>query len=493
MSFDDAIRDPVRRRWILVTAAMGAFASSLTFTSINVALPSLVSAFDTTFAAVQWVMLAYLLSTAALLPIVGRLADMLGKRAIFLTGMAIFAIGSLATGLAPGLGWLIGFRLLHGIGAAVLTGVGLAIVTDVFPAEERGRAIGINGAVLSTGIVLGPTLGGLLVEIGWRWVFLATVPIGLLGLLLAWRFVPRYDPGPRQRFDLPGATMLTSILAAGSLATTLGPERGFGDGWVIAGFVTAGLLLPAFVWRERRTRHPVLDLSLFRDLRLSIGLVVGLATFVSISGTIFVMPFYLEQVLGLTPRNVGLLMSVVPILLVIVAPIAGSLADRYGERVITIVGLGFALLGFSLVATLGTDTTPLGFVVRFAFVGLGMATFQTPNNSAIMGSAPPERSGVTGGLLGLTRSFGQTAGIAVLGSVWVARVVARSATATGEIAAGASALALVGGLHDMMRVVQILIFAALLLALWDLRRRLRMKREPLRLETAGADGTGGTL
>ena len=472
---------------------MGAFASTVTFTSINVALPSLVSAFDTTFAAVQWVLLAYLLSTAALLPIVGRLADMLGKRSIFLTGMAIFVAGSLATGLAPGLGWLIGFRLLHGIGSAVLTGVGLAIVTDAFPSEERGRALGINGAVLSTGIVLGPTLGGLLVEIGWRWVFLSTVPIGLLGMLLAWLFVPRYDPGPRQRFDLPGATMLTGLLTAGSLATTLGAERGFGDAFVVAGFVVVGLLLPAFVWRERRTPHPVLDLSLFRDRRLTIGLLVGLATFVSISGTIFVMPFYLEQVLGFTPRNVGLLMSVVPILLVIVAPIAGSLADRYGERVITIVGLGLALLGFSLVGTLGTDTTPLGFIVRFAFVGLGMATFQTPNNSAIMGSAPQGRSGVTGGLLGLTRSFGQTAGIAVLGSVWVARVAARSDAVTGENAAAASALAQVGGLHDMMYVVQVLIFAALLLAAWDLRRRLRARRDPVRLGTSGADRAGGTL
>lgn len=476
MSFEEAIRDPGRRRWILATAALGAFASTVTFTSINVALPSLVQAFDTTFAAVQWVLLAYLLSTAALLPIVGRLADMLGKRRIFLAGLAIFTVGSVATGLAPGLGWLIGFRLLHGVGSAVLTGVGLAIVTDVFPAEERGRAIGINGAVLSTGIVLGPTLGGLLVELGWRWVFLSTAPIGLVGMALAWRFVPRYDVGPRQRFDLPGALLLTALLTIGSLATTLGPERGFGDAWIVTAFATTALLLPAFVWRERRTPHPVLDLSLFRNPKLSVGLVAGLATFVSISGTIFVMPFYLEQVLGFAPRNVGLLMSVVPILLVIIAPIAGSLADRYGERVITVVGLGFALLGFSLVATLGTDTTPAGFIARFAFVGLGMATFQTPNNSAIMGSAPKGRSGVAGGLLGLTRSFGQTAGIAVLGSVWVARVTGRMATAGDLDAANATAIAQVGALHDMMRVVQVMIVAALALTVWDLRRRLRLRR-----------------
>ncbi len=484
MSFDDAVRDPARRRWILATAAIGAFASAITFTSINVALPSLVVAFETSFAAVQWVLLGYLLATAALLPIVGRLADMLGKRAIFLAGMAIFTVGSLLTGLAPGLGWLIAFRLLHGVGSAVLTGVGLAIVTDVFPAEERGRAIGINGALLSTGIVLGPTLGGLLVEVGWRWVFLAGVPVGLLGAALAWRFVPSYPRGPAQRFDVPGAALLVAMLTAGSLAMTLGAERGYDDPWIVAGLAFAVALLPVFLRRERRTDHPVLDLALFRDARLSVGLLVGLATFVSISGTIFVMPFYLEHVLSLAPRNVGLLMSVTPILLVLIAPLAGVLADRYGERVITIVGLTFALIGFSLVATLETDTTPAGFVARFVFVGLGMATFQTPNNSAIMGAAPPGRSGVAGGLLGLTRSFGQTAGIAVLGSVWVARVAARAGQPAGSDGTLAPAIAQVGGLHDMMRVVQVLILAALVLALWDLRRRLRARRAA----TAGAMG-----
>lgn len=487
MSFQDAVHDPGRRRWILATAALGAFASAITFTSINVALPSLVVAFDTSFAAVQWVILSYLLSTAALLPIVGRLADMLGKRAIFLAGLLIFAAGSLATGLAPNLAWLIVFRLLHGVGSAVLTGVGLAIVTDVFPAEERGRAIGINGALISTGIVLGPTLGGLLVEIGWRWVFLSGVPVGLLGAALAWRFVPTYERGPAQRFDVPGAALLVAMLTAGSLAMTLGAERGFADPWIVAGLALAALLVPVFLRRERATEHPILDLTLFRDPRLSVGLLVGLATFVSISGTIFVMPFYLENVLQLAPRNVGLLMSVAPILLVIIAPIAGTLADRYGERVITIIGLAFALLGFSLVATLEADTTPLGFVARFVFVGIGMATFQTPNNSAIMGAAPRGRSGVAGGLLGLTRSFGQTAGIAVLGSVWVARVTARAGQPVGSDGTLAPVAAQVGGLHDMMHVVQVLIGMALLLALWDLRRRVRARRAGPVAEGAGAD------
>ncbi len=488
MSFEETVRDPGRRRWVLAAAALGAFAASVTATSVNVALPSLVQALDAPFALVQWVVLAYLLSTAALLPIVGRLADMLGKRVIFVAGFVIFAAGSLATGLAPGVLSLIGFRLLHGIGSAILTGVGLAIVTDVFPPEERGRAIGVNGAVLSSGIVMGPALGGLLVEIGWRWVFLAGLPVGLAGAALAWRFVPSYPRGAPQRFDLPGAAVLTTVLASLSLALTLGQARGFGDGAVLAAFALAAAGLPAFLAIERRSTDPIVDLAMFRDARLSVGLAAGLGAFVSIAGTIFVMPFYLENVLGLTPRNVGLLMSVTPVLLVIIAPLAGSLADRHGERIVTVVGLGFALLGFSLVATLQTDTTPLGFVLRFVPVGIGMGTFQTPNNSAIMGSAPPGRSGVAGGLLGLTRALGQTAGIAVLGSLWATRVAARAAGEIGPEATLAPLAAQVGGLHDMMRLVQVLIVAALALCLWDLLRR---RARPASPAAAGVAGDGG--
>lgn len=459
------------RWWVLGAAALGSFVSTVMGTSVNVALPTLVEATGASFALVQWVVLGYLLSSAALLPIVGRLADMWGKRAIFVVGFGVFALGSLATGVAPDIATLIAFRVLHGLGSAVLTGVGLAIVTDVFPPDERGRAIGINGAVLSSGIVLGPTLGGFLVEFGWRWVFLAGLPVAVLGALAAWRFVPPYRRGPPQRFDVAGAATLTAGLSALSLALTLGQGRGFGEPVVVALLAVAVALVPTFVLVERRSAHPIVDLALFRDPRLTIGLVAGLGVFVSIAGTIFVMPFYLERVLGHPPREVGMLMSVTPILLVILAPVAGVMADRVGERVVTVAGLAFALVGFTLVGTLDTSTTALGYVLRFVPVGLGMATFQTPNNSAIMGAAPPGRSGIVGGLLGLTRAFGQTSGIALLGSLWAARSAMHLGSAATMAAPDVLGRAQVAGLHDMMTVVQGLILASLALCLWDLARR----------------------
>ncbi len=476
---------PERRAWILAAAATGAFVSTVSATAVNVALPSLVDAFGAPFALVQWVVLAYLLVTAVLLPVIGRLADMWGKRAIFVAGFVVFAAGSVATGLAPGIGSLIAFRLVHGVGSAILTGVGLAIVTDVFPEDRRGRAIGINGAVLATGIVLGPALGGLLVEIDWRLVFLAFAPVAALGGVAAWWFVPRYHPGDRQRFDLPGAGLLAAMLGFLSLALTLGQGRGFGDPLIVALFAASLAALPLFLARQARTDHPVVDLALFREPRLAIGLTVGLGVFVSIAGTIFLMPFYLELVQGRSPREVGALMAVTPVLLVIVSPLAGAAADRFGERIVTVVGLCVALGGFVAVGTLSEDTSALGFVARFAAVGFGMATFQSPNNSAIMGAVPPDRSGVAGGLLGLTRALGQTAGIAVLGSLWAARTALHAAENGG--AAAAVAAAQVAGLHDVMRVVQILIAASLALCLWDLLRFGSRRRRPGPVDAAPAD------
>jgi MFS family permease len=204
--------------------------------------------------------------------------------------------------------------------------------------------------------------------------------------------------------------------------------------------------------------------------------VSGFVTFVSIAGTIFLMPFYLENILGYAPARVGLLMSVTPVLLVLTAPVAGLMADRYGERPITVIGLAFILVGYLLVGTLDENSSALGFVLRFLPLGLGMGTFQTPNNSAIMGSAPRQRSGVAGGLLALTRALGQTAGIAVLGGIWAGSVAAR-ATAAGEaasVASGATAAPArlqVAGLHDMLLIIQVGILFALLLCSWDLRRR----------------------
>jgi EmrB/QacA subfamily drug resistance transporter len=471
---DPAHLPAARRPWVLVATALAAFAATVMATAVNVVLPTLARELDAPFATVQWVVLSYLLASIALVPLVGRLGDMLGKERLFLAAYAAFGVGSLLCALAPDIATLIAFRTLQGAGSAALAALGLAILSDVYPPALRGRAIGINGAVISSGIVLGPSLGGLVADLAtWRLVFVAGVFVAVGGATLAVRVLPRYPRARGERFDVVGAALLFGALMALSLALTSGQARGFDDPWVLGLFATALVLTPAFVAVERRVAAPVVDLRLFRDPALGIGLTTGLATFVSISGVIFLMPFYLGGVLGYAPASIGLLMAVVPLVLVVMAPIAGVLSDRVGPRPVTVVGMLLLVVGYLAVGTLDERTTPLGFVLRFLPVGLGMGVFQTPNNAAIMGAARRGASGVTGGLLTLTRSLGQVVGTVVLGSAWATRAVTRAGAPVGSDATSLPPSAQVAGLQDVVAIVQVLVGLGLALVVADLLRRRR--------------------
>ena len=451
--------------WVLGTTSLGAFIGAVMFTGVNVALPSLVKTFQTDFNVVQWVVLAFLLATGTLLPIVGKLADMFGKKKLYVSGYVVFTLGSLLCGFAPSIYALIAFRAVQGLGAAFLTALSLAIITDTFPAEERGRAIGISGSLLSVGIVVGPTLGGLLIDaVSWRWIFFLAVPLGLAGTLLAQRVIQSYHVSSERRFDVGGAALLFLALLSLLLALTVGQDLGFTHSYMLGLFAASAVLSALFVVVEMRVEEPVLELSLFRIPQLSVSLVTGFMTFVAISGTVFLMPFYLTDVLGYSPRSVGLLLSVVPVVLVVVTPLAGVAADRFGERPVALIGLVFLTGGYFALSTLTVETSALGYVLRFLPIGLGMGIFQTPNNSAIMGSVPPERSGVAGGLLALTRTVGQSTGIAVLGTLWAARTLAEAGVSK---TVDAPPQVQVTALSEMLLVIQVMIVGSLLLALWD--------------------------
>lgn len=471
---DPALVPAHRRPWVLAAAATAAFGATVMATAVNVVLPTLTVELSAPFATIQWVVLAYLLATIALVPLIGRLGDLWGKARLFLAGHAAFGLGSLLCALAPDAVTLIAFRTVQGAGAAALTALGLAIVTDVYPAEHRGRALGLNAAVVSAGVVLGPSLGGLVADAtSWRWIFAGGVATSAVGAGLALRVLPSYPRVRGERFDLLGAATLFAGLLALSLALTLGQVRGADDPVIRALGGLAVALAVAFVAVERRAVAPVVDLRLFRRPELTVGLVSGLITFVAISGVIFLVPFYLGGALGYTPSRIGLLMAVTPMLLVLMAPIAGALTDRFGARPITVAGMASLMLGYLVLGTLDEHTTALGYVLRFVPIGLGMGTFQTPNNTAIMGAARRGASGVAGGLLTLTRFFGQVVGTAVLGSLWATRAVAQAGAPRGSDATALPAAAQVAGLHDVIDVIRILIGVALALVIADLARGRR--------------------
>jgi len=479
--------DYSRKWYVMAAVAMGIFLSTIDGSIVNVALPTLVSDLRAPFASVQWVVLAYLLTLATLLLSMGRLGDMIGKKPIYVTGMVVFTVGSALCGLAPTVHWLIGARVLQAIGGAMVLALGTAIVTEAFPPSERGKALGLSGTMVSIGIVVGPTLGGLIIEaLSWHWIFFVNLPVGIAGTLMAMRFVPAFRPGGRQRFDFVGALTLLAGLLSMLLALTLGQQIGFSQARVLALFGISAALLVGFVLVEQHGSQPMIDLRLFRNQLFSIDLVSGLMTFVAMGGTVILIPFFLQGVLGYDPRQVGLLMATVPLTLAIVSPLSGVLSDRLGTRPITVVGLLSMLLGFWSMSTITGNLTTSGYVLRYLPVGIGMGIFQSPNNSAVMGAVPRERLGVASGLLSITRTLGQTAGIAVLGALWAGRVSVYAGVPVLGGASTAPAAAQVAGLHDTFLVVMVLLAFALLLSVWGLMQE-RRTRQILRF-AAGPDG-----
>jgi len=466
--------DYSRKWYVLAAVATGIFLSTIDSSIVNVALPTLVQSFGVEFAVVQWVVLAYLLTVVTLIPSMGRLGDMIGKKPLYMTGFAIFTIGSALCGLAPTAYWLIGFRVLQALGASVVLALGTAILTEAFPPTERGKALGFGGTMVSIGIVTGPVLGGLLIgALSWHWIFFVNLPVGAIGLAMVLRFVPDIRPAGGQRFDVGGALSLCISLLCLLLGLTFAQRLGFSEARVVALLVAWLILLAAFISIESRHPQPMISLALFRNRLFSINLITGFLTFVSFAGTTILIPFYLQNILQYSPQSVGLLMVVVPAGMGIAAPLAGSLSDRFGSRPIIVIGLSMVALGFFAASTLTTATTAPGYVLRFVPLGIGIGIFNAPNNSAIMGSVPRTRLGVASGLVAITRTLGQTVGIAVMGTVWAARVALRQSAVPVGGATAAAAGVQVAALHDTYLLSTMLAIISLALAIWSLIQERR--------------------
>ena len=477
--------DYSRKWYVMAAVGMSILLATIDGSIVNVALPTLVRELNTDFATVEWVVLAYLLALVTLLPSIGRLGDMIGKKAIYTAGFVVFTAGSVLCGLAPDVYWLVGFRVLQAVGAAMVLALGAAILTEAFPPSERGKALGLFGTFVSVGVVLGPTLGGILIEnLSWHWIFFVNLPVGIIGVIMALRFVPEFKPVGRQQFDFAGAVTLFVSLLALLLALTLGQHFGFSQPMIALLFVGSLIFLALFIYTELRVKQPMIDLRLFQNILFSINLITGFMTFVAISGIFILIPFYLEIVLGYTTQQVGYMLAIVPIALGVTAPIAGSLSDRWGTRPMTVVGLLLLLIGYYGASTLTAETGVLGYILRLLPIGIGMGIFQSPNNSAIMGTAPRERLGVVSGLLSTTRTLGQTTGVAVLGAVWASHV---AAYAGGLVEGGATAapmMAQLAGLQDTFIIVSVLMALSLGLSIWGLiqERRSGVRRRPVIIE-----------
>ncbi len=462
------------KKWHVMSAiAMGIFLATIDGSIVNVALPTLTNELNTDFSSVQWVVLSYLLTVTILQAIVGRLADMYGRKFLYNAGFVVFTVGSALCGLAPTVEWLILARVLQGVGGAMTLALGMAIITDAFPSGERGRALGITGSIVSIGIVTGPTLGGVIIEnLSWHWIFFVNVPVGIIGTWLAWRYIPQTKPRGGQKFDLAGAATLCVFLLALLLGLTTGQRQGFTSSQAVGLFIVAAFFLVTFIILERRHEQPIIPPSLFAHRVFRVNIITGLMIFIAM-GTYALIPFYLENALKYNVQQVGFLVAVVPLALGITAPISGSLSDRVGSRPISVIGLVVSTIAFLLLGTLTAETTAIGFMLRFLPLGIGVGMFQSPNNSAIMGNVPRERLGVASSLLAVTRSLGQTVGFAVLGSVWAGLVLRASGGVLTGGAESGSPEAIAAGIQGTALVSAGLAAVALIVALlaWRNERR----------------------
>lgn len=418
------MRGKIQEKWLIFgVVAVGVFMATLDGSIVNVALPVIAGKFGVGVGSLQWVVTAYLLTIASLLPAFGRLADILGRGRVYSIGFLGFAAGSALCGLSEGVGTLVAFRVVQGIGAAIFMANGMAIVVDSFPPSERGRALGTIGSVVAVGSLTGPTLGGFMVgAIGWRSIFYINVPIGVGAYFLGRVYLPKGQRKPGEGFDYLGALLFASGIMALLSGLSFGQELGWGSPSILALFGSAVVILVTFLMVELRVRHPMIDMSLFKNPLYTAGNLAGFISFVSMFFAALLIPFYLADVRGFGPEHIGLVMLASPLAMFVMAPISGWLSDRIGPVVLTMAGMAVTSAGLVLLSRLGLTDSTVSIAARLALLGLGSALFQSPNNSAIMGSAPPHKSGVTGGIIATVRNVGMMVGAAASASIFEARL-----------------------------------------------------------------------
>lgn len=398
----------------LAVAATGTFMATLDSGIVNTALPTIAQGFSASIPEVQWIVAAYFLVISCLLPLFGRLGDTLGRRRVYQAGFAVFTVASLLCAGAPSLLALIMARVLQGLGAAMLMANGPAIIMAAFPGPTRGRALGFIGMVVALGSLAGPGLGGVLIQgFGWESAFYVNLPIGLCGVWVTRRFLPRAERHAGLSLDLPGAV----IFAVSMTGLLLGVIHGHDWGWtsppVLCALAVAALGFTAFGRWESRTAQPMIDLTLFRIWPFLSGNMVAFLAFMSMFTNAILLPFYLQEQMRFEPAMTGLVLSTLPMTMAVVAPVSGLLSERVNFATLTSLGLAVMCLGLLNQSLLGPDTPLWRILCGQVVLGLGVGVFMSPNNNSVLSSAPQDKVGVVGGVLALVRNVGMVSGIAV--------------------------------------------------------------------------------
>jgi EmrB/QacA subfamily drug resistance transporter len=411
-----ATRKPYRNRYIIMgIVLLGIFMAVLDGIVVSIALPTMTSYFHVDLATSQWITTAYLLTITSLLLICGKVSDYTGRVPMFVAGIGLFTVSSLACGFSTSLPMLIGFRIIQAVGGAMMFSISGAIIFQAFPADERGRAMGYIGSTVAVGSILGPIVGGFVTQaLGWEYIFLINVPVGITLFLLALKYLKVHEHREKQfKMDLPGAvllivTMVALVLFMNQLAenaalTAL--ELG------LAAVFVAGL--SAFVYVERRAKEPLLDLSIFRVKLFVLPCVSMILYFIGIFLMNVCSPFYFQGVMGFTQSQVGMFMLIVPLIMVVGSPIGGWLYDKHHSRYYSTAGVGIVAVGMFVMAYgAGVTSLPI-MVVAMVLLGIGGALFQSPNNTELMSALPREKLSIASSVTATVRNLGFTIGVSL--------------------------------------------------------------------------------
>ena len=412
------IPEAQRKWWTLAAVAFGLFMIMLDNTVVNVALPSIQRELGADLSSLQWIVTGYALTFAALMLIGGKLADAYGRRLIFVVGIVVFTLASLACGLAGSEEQLIAWRVVQGAGAALMNPATLSIIAATFPPRQRGTAIGIWAGVSALALAIGPLVGGLLTEhVGWEWIFYVNIPVGLLAIAASYLFIEETRDETHVRLDLPGLATSALGLFALTYALIEANTYGWGSTRIVGSFLVAAVALAAFLVLERRQRAPMLDLTLFRSGTYTGANLVVLLVALAMFGVFFFVSLYMQNVLGYSAVQAGAAFLPMTILIILLAPVAGKTSDRVGSRWLMTTGMTLLAVQLVYFSQLGPDETFWALLPGMLIGGAGMSLTMTPSAAAATRAVPVAKAGVGSAVLNAFRQVGGAVGLALIGAI----------------------------------------------------------------------------
>ena len=406
--------------WVLVTVSIGSLTVSLDNSILATCLPRLANVFHTDSSIIAWVNLIYLVMSQSLMLTLGKIGDTKGRKKVFIIGLTFYLAGLTACALSQNVEQLIASRAIQGIGASTGYSLSMAIAVAVFPADERGRALGILTSVYSIGLVAGPVLGGVLLDfLGWRAVFYTRVPLALAAIIMAWRIIEEQKSAEEHlKFDIAGSVSLFGFLSSFLLFLTFGGKQGFTTPSVFLSGCLATILLVLFLVSEKKAPQPIIELSFFKKRLFTLSTTTAGLQSAGGAFVIFLIPFFLMEGLGSSGSVVGIFMALSAVPLMVLAPVSGRLSDKIGFTFLSTLGVCLLSGALFLLSRLGENPTYLGIGIGVTLFGIGMSIFMPPNNSAIIGSVPRDKLATASSIVMTTRQIGLSSGIAVAGALF---------------------------------------------------------------------------